>query len=127
MNTIISIQELWEIYHLPSHLICVIDNHGFFKHANPSFAKLLGFQEEDLIGRSFNDFVHPVDLHLGFTLDFDAAFSNNIQYFTNRMLASNRTYKMFSWIVSAPRAGGQIYAQAQPIIGQTRSSNSYSV
>ncbi len=43
-------------------LICVHDLHGTFKYVSPSVKQLLGYQEEELVGKNPNEFLfHPDD------------------------------------------------------------------
>jgi len=41
--------------------ICLVDSNGNFKFVNKAVQDRLGYDEEDLIGRNFFDFVHPED------------------------------------------------------------------
>jgi PAS domain S-box-containing protein len=113
LNNIISINELWEIYHLPSNIICIIDKNGLIKTANPSFAQSLCYPEESLIGRAFNDFVHPNDVTANNTITQNMVLKTPVRYFTNRMLTSTGSYKTFSWVVSESHLYGHVYAHAQ--------------
>ncbi|MDB5431277.1 MAG: hybrid sensor histidine kinase/response regulator [Caulobacter sp.] len=42
-------------------LFCVIDRKGRFKRVNPAWTRLSGWTEDDLIGKSPLDFIHPDD------------------------------------------------------------------
>ncbi len=42
-------------------LLCVIGFDGIFKLVSPSVEKILGWRQEDLLGRSFSDFVYQDD------------------------------------------------------------------
>lgn len=43
-------------------LTCVLAEDGSFQYASPSFTRILGYQPEELIGRSAFEFIHPEDL-----------------------------------------------------------------
>lgn len=43
-------------------LISLQDAAGVFLYASPACAKLLGFEPEELLGRSYYDFIHPEDI-----------------------------------------------------------------
>ncbi|MBI4292330.1 MAG: response regulator [Betaproteobacteria bacterium] len=45
-----------------SDLVTVIDTHGAIAYASPSIKRLAGYEADEVRGRSFLEFVHPVDL-----------------------------------------------------------------
>lgn len=44
-----------------SELMCIADENMCFKRVNRAFEDVLGYRREDLISKSFHDFVHPLD------------------------------------------------------------------
>lgn len=42
----------------------IILNEGIFEYVNPAYAKLLGYTEQELIGRHHDDFIAPEDLEI---------------------------------------------------------------
>lgn len=49
-------------FNLSLDMISTAGFDGRFKSVNPAFERILGYREEDLVGRPFLDFVHPDDL-----------------------------------------------------------------
>lgn len=43
-------------------IICALTSEGDFTSASPGFSKLLGYQADQVVGRSFRQFVHPDDI-----------------------------------------------------------------
>ncbi len=54
-------EELERLFVLSQDLLCVAGVDGFFQHVNPSFVRLLGYTEEELLRTPFMEFVHPED------------------------------------------------------------------
>jgi len=48
-----------------SDLIAVIDAQGIYTYVSPTTTKVLGYREEDIIGRSAFDYIHPDDIAEG--------------------------------------------------------------
>ncbi len=45
-----------------SDMITILDNKGIFTFSSPSVEKVLGYRQEEIVGRSTFDFIHPDDL-----------------------------------------------------------------
>ena len=48
-------------FDLSLDMICTAGFDGRFKSVNPAFERILGYRQEDMVGRPFLDFVHPDD------------------------------------------------------------------
>src|SRR6185436_7026376 len=46
-------------FDLSLDMICTAGFDGLFKSVNPAFERILGYRQEDMVGRPFLDFVHP--------------------------------------------------------------------
>jgi PAS domain S-box-containing protein len=111
-NKIISIDELWRFFNLSSSLFCIVAKDGYFKHINPGF-NLLGFGEEELISRPYEDFIHPDDRALTNQKLNELKTGKPVTFFQTRQLMSHGNYKWFSWTAFLPTTDGDIYAIGQ--------------
>ncbi len=125
MYNIISINELWEIYHLSSSLVCMLNKDGCFKHVNPSFLTLLGYTEEELLGKPFTNIVHPDDVLNIPTIESKMGMTNQVVQFTNRMMAINGDCKYFTWSFSMNKKQEHIYALAIDVTEKMESEQNY--
>jgi PAS domain S-box-containing protein len=57
----VSEQRLRSLVDYSAVAIAFTDLRGRLSHVNSSFADLLGYQADELLGRSFKDFLHPAD------------------------------------------------------------------
>ena len=112
-NKIISIDELWRFFNLSSSLFCIAGDDGCFKHINPAFNHLLGFDEEELVSRPYEDFIHPDDKATSKKKINELKNGKPVTSFQNRVIMYHGHYKWFSWTAFLPNANGDIYAIGQ--------------
>ncbi len=84
-------------FNLSLDMISTAGFDGCFKSVNPAFERILGYREEDLVGRAFLDFVHPDDRDR--TEKEAAALSdgNNTVQFQNRYFDSAGEVHWLEW------------------------------
>ena len=84
-------------FDLSIDMLCVIDMDGRFLHLSPSWKRMLGWDEKDLLDRAPLEFVHPDD-HEG-TLEARKrlAAGEEILGFENRYMCSDGTYRWIEW------------------------------
>jgi diguanylate cyclase (GGDEF)-like protein/PAS domain S-box-containing protein len=88
---------------------------GYWKRTNPSFAKTLGYENEELLKTSFLDFVHPDDLDR--TSQAAASLSQGVDVvgFQNRYRAKDGSYRWIDWACKSNMATGRIYASGKDV------------
>jgi len=81
------------------------DSTGRLLRCNPSLARMLGYAEEDLVGREFSSFTHPDDIEPNAGL-FKSLVAGEIDHFQleKRYLRRDGSVIWVSLSVSAPRA-----------------------
>ncbi|MEG3225288.1 MAG: hypothetical protein BME94_07180 [Methanobacteriales archaeon Met13] len=45
-----------------AHVICQVDSQGIYRYVSPSIKLVLGYEPQNMIGKSMFDFIHPDDL-----------------------------------------------------------------
>lgn len=108
--------DLEKFFSLSFEMFCIAGTDGFFKKINPAFSKILGYPENELLGKPFVDFVHPDDQSA--TLEQVARLSggSSTTHFINRYRTKKGDWKWFDWI--AVPSGSFIYATARDITTQ---------
>jgi|GEM_PF-2691279 len=106
-------EERDRFFNLTLDMLCIAGTDGYFKRLNPTWSKVLGFSEEELMAKPFFDFIHPDDIQP--TLDAVNRLSaqNLVINFANRYRCKDGSYRWFAW-TSTPY-GDQIYAVAHDI------------
>lgn len=94
-------------------LLSIADVQGHFLKLNPSWQTLLGYAENDLIGASFFDFIHPDDIGMTHKAMSDLKNQQSVFNFVNRYRTHSGDYKFLEW--SATARGEIIYATARDV------------
>lgn len=108
-------RELARLFAMASDLLCVANVEGFFTRVNPSFRRVLGYDDDQLLGRTFLDLVHPDDRDR--TLDELAAIADGRAAvdFENRYRTAAGDYRWLAWRSSPAMDEGRIYAIARDV------------
>ncbi len=114
-------EDLERLFNLSLDLLCIAGTDGYFKRVNPAFEKVLGYSREELLSRSFLDFVHPDDRPGTLNEVSNLAQGLPVVDFNNRYRSREGAYRWLAWR-SMPMPGrGLIYAVARDITEQKRS------
>ncbi|WP_332875741.1 PAS domain-containing protein [Massilia sp. S19_KUP03_FR1] len=106
-------RALNRIWGLSQELMLICDFSGAIAAVNPSAARLLGWSEEQMIGKYLADFVHPDDL--ASTAAEVAKLSEGVTTlaFENRYRASDGSYRLLDW--TAVPDNGMIHAVGRDV------------
>ncbi|MDO8578623.1 MAG: PAS domain S-box protein, partial [Dehalococcoidales bacterium] len=105
-----------KIYNLSDDLICIADIDGYLKKINPAFEKCLGYSPDEMLNKSFFDFVHPDDIQRT-----KAVIRNKLEHgipvfnFENRYRCKDGTYKWLSWTSNPVVEERIVYAIARDV------------
>jgi PAS domain S-box-containing protein len=112
--------QLERLFDLSLDLLCVAGVDGYFKQINPAFERVLGYSREELLSRSFLEFVHPEDQAGTLKEIKRLAEGLPVVDFQNRYLTKSGTYRWLAWRSAPLPERGLIYAVARDITESKR-------
>jgi PAS domain S-box-containing protein len=106
-------RALNRIWGLSQELMLICDFGGMISAVNPSATRLLGWTEEQMLGKLLSEYVHPDDL--ASTAAEVAKLSEGVTTlaFENRYRASDGTYRLLDW--TAVPDNGMIHAVGRDV------------
>ncbi|NQT37081.1 MAG: PAS domain S-box protein, partial [Planctomycetes bacterium] len=107
-------EELKRIFDLSLDMICIADNDGYFRKINPSFGRVLGYCDEELVSRPYLEFVHPDDIAK--TLEVikeKLARGDVVINFENRYRCKDGSVKWLMWTSRPVPEEGLLYSIAR--------------
>jgi len=102
-------------FDLSQDMACVAGFDGYFKRVNPAFERVLGYSEEDLLGRPFLDFVHPDDRASTEEEAAKIAGGASTVQFRNRYFAKDGSIRWIEWTSQPVVEEETIYAVARDV------------
>ncbi len=107
--------ELDTFFSLTPDLLCVASFDGSFLRVNPAWMHMLGYEEQDLRGAPFLDFVHPDDR--ASTVDAMSQLTSGARVinFENRYRTRDGSYRWVEWNSTPSVERGVVYAAARDI------------
>jgi len=115
--------ELKAIFNMSLHMICIADiNSATFLKINPAFTRILGYDESELISKSFLDFIHPDDIQPTIrVINNTLKKGKQVLSFENRYRCKDGTYKYLDWVSHPLREMGITYAIATDVTDKKKS------
>jgi len=108
-------EELDQFFSMALDLLCIAGLDGFFKRINPSWEKVLGWSEPELLGRPWLDFVHPEDRELTVQAGNELGAGRPLLSFSNRYACKDGSYRWIEWRCAPVVEQGLIYCAARDI------------
>lgn len=100
-------------FNLSLDLLCIAGIDGYFKQLNPSWTRILGWTESELLGRPVVDFIHPEDRERTLQARANLAKGIMLSGFENRYLCKDGTYRWLSWQSSVEPGASTVFGVAR--------------
>lgn len=107
-----------QLFNLSLDLLCIAGLDGRFIRVNPSWTRVLGWSEAELLERRVEDFMHPEDRERTLAARASLAKGIPVQGLENRYLCKDRTHRWLSWQSSISPDGFTVFAVARDITDQ---------
>jgi PAS domain S-box-containing protein len=115
VETVRDRDRLWS---LSQELMLVCDYAGVVTAVNPSATRLLGWSEDEMVGKTLSDFLHPDDIARTAAEVGKLAEGATTLAFENRYLCKDGGYRLLDW-TAVPDAG-RIHAIGRDITEERR-------
>ena len=106
-------EELNNFFEMSLDLHCITDLDGHLLKINSAWTEILGYNEQELLGKVFLDFVHSDDMEITKNAMNSLRAGKQVQSFVNRYQTKFGSYRFIEWR-SRPE-GNRIYAVARDI------------
>ena len=107
-------------FNLSLDLLCIAGIDGYFKQVNPSWTRILGWSESELLSRPVVDLIHPEDRDRTLQARANLAKGILLSGFENRYLCKDGTYRWLSWQSSVEPGASTVFGVARDITERRR-------
>jgi PAS domain S-box-containing protein len=114
-------KERERFFALSLDLLCIAGSDGILKWFNPALERTLGYDENELQGRSYLALIHPEDARRAEAEFGRLLAGNRIDNFQARSLCKDGSYKWVHWSATADPEAGLLYAVGRDITEQKQS------
>ena len=102
-------------------LLAIIDASGKLRQISPAWDRVLGYDRQQLIGRSFAELVHDDDKATTIRCLKDASGNQTVDTFETKAIHSDSSYRWFSWNVTPISKEQCVYVVGRDITDLKRS------
>ena len=95
-------EEIAELFSMSLDMICVADINDFtLLKVNPAFTKIIGYLEEEILNRTFLDFIHPDDVNPMIDMIGEKfRKGRQILNYTSRFRCRDGVYRWLEWVIN---------------------------
>lgn len=112
-----------KFFDLSLDYMCIAGTDGYFKSLNPTFAKELGYTEEELLSKPFVDFIHEDDVESTIMEVHKLSKGYKTVGFVNRYKKKDGGYIHMHWTCHPDPLTGELFATAHDITALTVAKN----
>lgn len=117
-------EENLRFFNNPVHLNAVADFNGKLLRISPSWAKMLGWNEDELGAKPLMDFVHPDDVSSTLEALKNIRKASKVHTFENRFAHKNGSFQWLLWAAAMDRQSQKIFVSAIDISERKKSEAS---
>jgi PAS domain S-box-containing protein len=119
-----TVQAIERVFRLSPALMCTTDITGRILMVNPACQNAFGYAPEEVIGRSYEDFIHPEDLEATREAGMRVlADGQGLVAYENRFRAKDGTYRVLSSQLAFARDEQIFYAAGADVTEQARKTD----
>lgn len=107
-------------FKISADLMAIVDMAGRFQKLSDSWARVMGYGLDELLGVPFLDFVHPDDRERTLAVMDDLRQGRHFTGFVNRYRTRSGVYRHLSWGSTLTSEDGLIFAVARDVTEETR-------
>ncbi|WP_319582701.1 diguanylate cyclase [uncultured Pseudodesulfovibrio sp.] len=108
-------KEKQRIFDLSLDMLSVVGMDGIYQEVNPSWTTTLGWSEEELLGSSWAEYVHPEDLAKTQEASEGLERGEPVVDFVNRLRTKDGRYRHIAWMASPDLEHSLIYCVARDV------------
>ncbi|MDD3875137.1 MAG: PAS domain S-box protein [Bacteroidales bacterium] len=126
----LNLEKLKSSYRIFNHaldMLCIAGFDGYFKVLNPSWSKTLGWSNEELLSKPWNEFVHPEDTEKTNNIKSVIVDGQEIYQFENRYICKDGSIKWLSWNSFPYPSEGIMFGVARDVTLQRKTENEYKI
>jgi PAS domain S-box-containing protein len=113
-------EELSTLFRASRDMLCIANFDGYLLRLNPSWARTLGYTEEELTSRPYVEFVHPDDREATVAEADSVSGGRTALLFENRYRCKDGSYRWMSWNATPVEEEGLIYCSVRDVTEQKR-------
>ncbi len=114
--------EMASFFLVSLDFLCILDPQGHLLKINKAWEQTLGYEEEEIIGKSLTEFAHENDMWQTIHILKELEEGNVVLNFVNRIRNKNNEYRYIEWSIKP--FGKNYYAAARDISGRKIMENS---
>ena len=110
--------ELSVIFNTAPDIIAMVGFDGYFKRINPAATSILGYSNEELLNRPYNDFIHPDSITATNTVTNSLPDITGSNYFENCYISKSGKPVWLAWTYQQLTDEGLVFSVAKDITRQ---------
>jgi PAS domain S-box-containing protein len=114
-------EENLRVFNNPVNLNAIATFDGYFRRLSPSWPRVVGWSEEELLGTSLMQFIHPDDHETTRNAANNISSGDNLTTFENRYRCKDGSYRWLLWASAYDLNSKFIYASALDITERKKS------